>query len=289
MCVDSPFMSLRVLIEEIAQSDRLLLPVPSWLVNAIYNVIRHRVQALAEFDINDIETLEHGPKSSVPTLFMHGRQDNFISPRHSEELYNNYGGSKEIMLFEGDHNSERSDKVLNRSVDFLHRSFQKYELELSVAQHLADVHFSVPAQDGMPHRIPHLPRPSVQRKVLGDITNVSQSDQGPGFRAALAEAVAAKTPNGTRRPPPRKFDRGRSVTPPRQPGDQDGGNSPTSDGSEDHVVKAKSAPDRMLTNRVYTTVSRHNTADSSLGENKPPEGNGKERRTLGHRAAAGGA
>jgi alpha-beta hydrolase superfamily lysophospholipase len=289
MCVDSPFMSLRVLIEEIAQSDRLLLPVPSWLVNAIYNVIRHRVQALADFDINNIVTLEHGPRSSVPTIFMHGQDDTFIAPHHTEELYNNYAGTKELVLFDGDHNSERSEKILNRSVDFLYRTFHKYEIELSVAQHLADVHFSVPVQDGLPHRIPHLPRPSVQRKVLGDITNFAQRQQeNPGFRAALAEAQRPKSPN-EKRPPPRKFagsSLSRAVTPPRQPSEQ--AISPASDDSTENMAKAKSAPDRLLANRVYPTIPRSSSgSDSWTGENKGLRG--QYRNSWALQAAHGGA
>lgn len=232
ICLDSPFSSLRELIEEIAQSDRLFVPVPTWLVNGILAVIRSRVKVLADFDIEDLVPLNYGPKSKVPALFLHGLQDTFVLPRHSEKLYNNYGGDKEMMMFEGDHNTERTERVIDRGVGFLCRAFRKYEIELSVSQQLADVHFSVPAQDGQPHRIPHLPRASTQpkgkttdenRSALGDITNAP--DQGPGARANEAEAAIAKktmsrastdsvesTPSegssnrdASRRPPPRKF------------------------------------------------------------------------------------
>lgn len=222
ICLDSPFSSLRQLIEEIAQSDRLLIPVPRWLVNGILSVIRMRVKALADFDIEDLVPLNHGPQSSVPALFMHGLQDNFVLPRHSEKLYNNYAGDKEIMMFEGDHNNERCEKVINRGVGFLSRAFRKHELEFSVSQHLADVHSDLQTQEG-DLRIPHLPRASSDRKALGDISNVEQ--QGPGARANEAEALmkassdfdfvaedgtfgAPVPPNNTqcnKRPAPRKF------------------------------------------------------------------------------------
>jgi len=281
VCVDSPFISLRLLIEEVAKSDRLLVPVPSWLVSAIYNVIRHRVQALADFDINDIVPLDHIARSSVPALFMHGRGDNFIAPRHSEELFSNYGGHKEIMFFDGDHNSERSDGVLDRSVDFMCRSFRKFELDQSVAQHLADAHFSISSQDGLPHRIPHLPRPSVRRKALSDLTNVAEQKQ-------VEAETAPKTSPEKRRPPPRKFAPGQFVsrrhtsTPPRKPAMQA---TPSSDESPvDNLWAPRTHSTEvmyhsMLTNRVYPSKTRGDTTH---------RGSDKEDSTRRH-AAFGGA
>jgi len=277
ICLDSPFSSLRELIEEIAQSDRLILPVPTWLVNGILSVIRMRVKALAEFDIEDLVPLNHGPKSTVPALFLHGLQDTFVLPRHSEKLYNNYAGDKEMMMFEGDHNTERSERVVDRGVGFLCRAFRKYEIALSVSQQLADVHFTVPAQDGHPHRIPHLPRASthvkaqLKVKALVDITNV---DQGPGARANEAEATLHKKTmsrasvestetvdsegtgtTGARRPPPRKFSSShgsrRSATPPRQPQRKNSVERTSSD-----EAPAAEPDSKLLTNRVYSTKSK---------------------------------
>jgi hypothetical protein len=275
----------------------MLLPVPTWLVNAIYNVIRSRVQALANFDINDIVPLDHGANSSVPALFMHGRGDSFITPRHSEELFSKYGGHKEIMFFDGDHNSERSEKVLERSVDFLCRSFRKYEIEQSVAQQLADVHFSIPVQDGMPHRIPHLPRPSIQRKALADLTNVARlperqnNDEELNFQEALSEASGLKTPSG-RRPPPRKFDvvkggRRFTTTPPRQPITPRNKQTPSSDGSPvDNLWAPRNrSPEVLLTNRVYPSKTRPSIG-SDAGE---PTHRGTDSDRTQKQAAYGGA
>lgn len=260
LCLDSPFSSLRELIEEIAESDRIVIPVPSWLVNGILSLIRMRVQALAGFDIEDLVPANHGPRSVVPALFMHGKQDTFVLPRHSQRLYNNYAGDKEMMIFDGDHNNERGTAVIDRGVAFLCRAFRRYELEFMVSQHLADVHSSSPTQDG-PHRIPHLPRPSSHRQALGEITN----QQGPGARANEVEAMekhlsfgmnsddsttdgGSATPSPTnsssssdnsRRAPPRKF--ASSLANRRTP-------SPT------RQLAAAPRREGPLTNKVYPTT-----------------------------------
>ncbi|CAE8678396.1 unnamed protein product, partial [Polarella glacialis] len=94
ICVDSPFASLRQLAEELGQSERVLFPIPSWLIDAALAMIRMRVQALADFDIEDLVPLDHAKNSHIPAIFLHARQDSFIHPRHSQQLYDCYQGDK---------------------------------------------------------------------------------------------------------------------------------------------------------------------------------------------------
>lgn len=127
ICLDSPFVSLRQLAEDLAQSRPTLfkapVKVPSWLVDAGIALVRHRVQALAGFDIEDVVPLENARRSTVPAIFMHARQDTFILPTHSKQLYNAYAGPKQMINIEGDHNSERSQQAVNQAVGFFHRCF----------------------------------------------------------------------------------------------------------------------------------------------------------------------
>jgi len=135
ICVDSPFVSLRRLIEDLANSAHVMCPVPNWLVVLVFAVIRMRVKTLANFDMEDIAPLEHAKQSFVPGLFMHGQEDTFISPGHSRQLYDAYMGDKEFVLLEGeDHNSERSPQAIGRAVDFFCRAFRLGDVDLSVTQ-----------------------------------------------------------------------------------------------------------------------------------------------------------
>merc|ERR1740138_1156173 len=99
-------------------------------------VVRMRVKALADFDIEDVVPLEHGRRSYVPAIFMHARQDNFISPSHSRQLYDAYAGDKELVTIDGDHNTERSAQVINHTVSFFRRAFRLDEADLTVPPHL---------------------------------------------------------------------------------------------------------------------------------------------------------
>lgn len=135
ICLDSPFVTLRQLIEDLASSVHTMCPLPYWLVMATFQLIRMRVKALANFDVEDVMPLEHAKRSYVPAIFMHGGKDTFISPKHSRQIYDAYLGDKEYVTIDGDHNSERSDRDINRTVDFFRRAFRLDQIDLGVVPH----------------------------------------------------------------------------------------------------------------------------------------------------------
>jgi len=158
ICLDSPFASLRQLAEELAQSDRVAFPVPSWLVTAALALVRMRVKALADFDIEDLVPLEHAKQSHVPAIFLHARQDTFILPAHSRRLYDAYAGDKELVTVDGDHNSERSEQVINHAVGFFKRAFRVGEAEATASIAEDQLCWQV---DSQPLQVPplHMPLP----------------------------------------------------------------------------------------------------------------------------------
>lgn len=151
MLVDSPFWSLRVLIEELAQGT---VTLPTWLLESLIQMIRGRVQTLAGFDIEDIVPNDYMDKTYVPTLFVHGQNDHFITPSHSRKLFENFAGDKEHLLIDGDHNTTRSDEAVAAFVGFFCRAFRHHEIDLSVPAEIVDAQLAVPALDGLPRRVP---------------------------------------------------------------------------------------------------------------------------------------
>mmetsp|Transcript_88016 Transcript_88016/g.244311 ORF Transcript_88016/g.244311 Transcript_88016/m.244311 type:complete len:464 (+) Transcript_88016:210-1601(+) len=133
ICLDSPFVSLRKLVEDLATSTHVICPLPHCIVILALAIIRLRVKTLANFDIEDVVPLEHAKRSYVPAIFMHARQDTFISPGHSRQLYDAYLGDKEFVLIDGDHNTERSAHAIDRAIDFFCRAFRVGDMDLSLA------------------------------------------------------------------------------------------------------------------------------------------------------------
>jgi len=127
LCLDSPFANLRRLAEEV-------VALPAWLMAAPLEVVRARVQALAGFDINDLEPEMHVPHIGVPGLFIHASGDGFVTPEHSRTLFNAYGGHKQLAYCTGDHNSQRGDAVYEFVGSFFVRALKLREIDLSIPE-----------------------------------------------------------------------------------------------------------------------------------------------------------
>jgi len=55
----------------------------------------------------------------MPALFGAPKDDTFVSPQHTKDLYMAYNGSKQLLTFEGDHNSQRSIEWIMCVLEFL--------------------------------------------------------------------------------------------------------------------------------------------------------------------------
>jgi len=55
--------------------------------------------------LDQLKPVAFAPKCKVPALFLHAVDDDFVSMTHTEENFEAYGGEKEALYFEGDHNS----------------------------------------------------------------------------------------------------------------------------------------------------------------------------------------
>jgi len=185
ICLDSPFASLRRLAEDLAQSRHMVFKVPSWLVDAALAVVRMRVQTLAGFDIEDVVPLDHAKRSSVPAIFMHARQDTFISTAHSKQLYQAYQGPKQMVTVEGDHNTERCQQAVNQAVGFFRRSF-------SSSSSSGAAPAATPTSVSTPSRHQQPPRPYAQQPQLQKV----HSGQQPQLQAVRSGGLAAAIPSG---------------------------------------------------------------------------------------------
>jgi len=128
MVLDSPFADLMQLANELAQNAREQgLRVPGFAITAAAALIRRSVRRRANFDPQDVSPIGNCDKSFIPALFAHGEKDNFIKPHHSEQLHTAYAGDKNLILFDGNHNSQRPDFFFNSAVIFLRQTLMVKE------------------------------------------------------------------------------------------------------------------------------------------------------------------
>ncbi|CAN1842285.1 Uncharacterized protein YqkD [Linum perenne] len=105
MVLDSAFSNLFDLMMELVDVYKIRLP--KFTVKMALQYMRRVIQKKAKFDIMDLNCLKVAPKSFIPALFGHASDDKFIQSHHSDIIFKSYAGDKNMIKFDGDHNSSR--------------------------------------------------------------------------------------------------------------------------------------------------------------------------------------
>ena len=125
MILDSSFSDLTTLAEEMVDKGRSQgLTVPGFVVSIAISMIRGSVKKQAGFNIKDISPIKNVDKCFIPALFVAGEGDDFILPRHSEQIHEKYAGDKNLVRVEGDHNSPRPRFLFDSATIFLQNYLQ---------------------------------------------------------------------------------------------------------------------------------------------------------------------
>lgn len=128
MVLDSPFSDLVDLMMELVDTYRVRLP--KFTVKFAIQIMRRSIQKKAKFDITDLNTIKVAKTCFVPVLFGHATDDDFIRPHHSDRIYDAYVGDKNIIKFDGDHNSPRPQFYFDSINIFFHNVLQPPEDEV---------------------------------------------------------------------------------------------------------------------------------------------------------------
>jgi len=108
MVLDSCYADLTMLAEEMVEKGRQHgLFAPGMLVRMALSFIRSTIQKTAGFDIKDVSPIKGADKCFIPAMFVAARGDDFVTPRHSENICEVYGGDHNLVKVDGDHNSNR--------------------------------------------------------------------------------------------------------------------------------------------------------------------------------------
>ncbi|XP_076927316.1 uncharacterized protein LOC143590852 [Bidens hawaiensis] len=128
MVLDSPFSDLVDLMMELVDAYKIRLP--KFTVKFAIQYMRRAILKKAKFDIVELNTIKAAKSSFVPALFGHADDDDFIRPHHSDRIYEAYMGDKNIIKFEGDHNSPRPQFYFDSINIFFHNVLHPPEDEI---------------------------------------------------------------------------------------------------------------------------------------------------------------
>ncbi|XP_011090818.1 uncharacterized protein LOC105171411 isoform X3 [Sesamum indicum] len=131
MVLDSPFSDLVDLMMELVDSYKV--PLPKFTVKFAIHYMRRAIQKKAKFDILELNTIKVAKSCFVPVLFGHAIDDDFIQPHHSDNIFDAYVGDKNIIKFEGDHNSPRPQFYFDSVSIFFNNVLQPPEDDIVVS------------------------------------------------------------------------------------------------------------------------------------------------------------
>ncbi|KAK9288758.1 hypothetical protein L1049_017222 [Liquidambar formosana] len=128
MVLDSPFSDLNDLMMELVDTYKIRLP--KFTVKLAIQYMRRAILKKAKFDIMELNTIKVAKSCFVPVLIGHAIDDDFIHPHHSDRIFDAYVGDKNIIKFEGDHNSPRPQFYFDSINIFFHNVLQPPEDEV---------------------------------------------------------------------------------------------------------------------------------------------------------------
>jgi len=127
MVLDSCYASVRQVLLELA--DKYVGKVPlvpfSAMIEPAVDMLRQAVKQRARFDIDKVNVLEAARHCNAPVLFGHAADDQLVLASHTHSLHKEYGGPKELNVFEGDHNSIRPQDFRDQALKFLKKCFEE--------------------------------------------------------------------------------------------------------------------------------------------------------------------
>jgi len=140
MVLDSPFSSLHTLTLELV---RTYSKIPVVIARILMKFLRKSILSRTGMDIEKLNPIDHVAQCFIPSVFIMARGDDFVNPHHGEDMYQLYGGDKNLIYVEGDHNSERPP-FMNDSVSiFFHNAFQSQAYQTDDEPELALPEISV--------------------------------------------------------------------------------------------------------------------------------------------------
>ena len=89
----------------------------------MFPMIDQKVYEKAGFHISELKPEESAKECTAPAFFLHGDDDYFIVPEHTDKNYESYAGEDKVLRkCPGDHNSVRPDNIVLEILAFFKKN-----------------------------------------------------------------------------------------------------------------------------------------------------------------------
>lgn len=127
LVLDSPFYSLKLLIEELTKKR---VQLADFVIQTAIDIVSDSIKERAKFDIKNLETSYYAQRCFMPAMFCVAKDDDFVDPHHTKDLYKLYQGERCFVEVEGDHNSLRPTKLKDNVAAFLYITLQVENIKI---------------------------------------------------------------------------------------------------------------------------------------------------------------
>lgn len=123
MVVDSPYTSPGRVGKDALYGSKSKIPAccVCCLFPCVYCCVRSSVKEKAQYDMSDIDNIKSvrrmSPQQAI--IFIVGKDDDIVLPSHSERLYKNFSGRKQMLVVEGTHVTRRKRAVFEEVLRLL--------------------------------------------------------------------------------------------------------------------------------------------------------------------------
>lgn len=100
LVLDSPFCSWTKVTEEIASKRTKM---PQFLTDMIVKLVRNQVMKTHGIDLSMVDVTNCND-IAVPAVFVYSKEDDLVSWKHSDTIFQGYGGPKERVEITTSHN-----------------------------------------------------------------------------------------------------------------------------------------------------------------------------------------
>mmetsp|Transcript_31608 Transcript_31608/g.76506 ORF Transcript_31608/g.76506 Transcript_31608/m.76506 type:complete len:355 (+) Transcript_31608:863-1927(+) len=201
MVLDSPFADLARLCEEMVDKARDQgINVPGFVSSVAIRMIRGSVRRQADFDIKDVSPISHVPHCFIPALFVAAENDDFITKEHSLSLHDAYAGDANMIVVDGDHNSNRPRFMFDSVSIFLQACLQipaEWQLRIHPSMNVSAPPWRYPgaqnSRNSSPPAAMQLKRDSGNMQLLTSPTRQAalESERDIDVEEEAAAAIAA--------------------------------------------------------------------------------------------------
>ena len=116
--MDSPFADFSILAKDLVLKQ---IKLPNLLITGALKIVGATIKKKNGLNIEKLKPIDSSPKTKIPAIFIHAKDDQLINNKHSDMLFAVYGGkNKKLIKCDGGHNTRRVYKIIKTIGEFFY-------------------------------------------------------------------------------------------------------------------------------------------------------------------------